>query len=170
MKKTILKLLMGLLLLIIPYNNAESTQEPFKARCSVIVPEEPETVLKQPYIKYGHLIGKKYKYGSSDTNSFDCSSLIKHIYETQFDTILPRTSRLQSDLGVEVSLDSIKVGDLLFYNRTSRGKPSTRISHVAIYVGKDIILHSVSKGIRIDSVSRRYYKDRLVSIRHIIIK
>lgn len=108
------------------------------------------------------------EYQTNLTYSFgknDCSSFIQTIYKTNFNIDLPRTSLQISKLGRTIPIDSIQIGALLFYNRTSRGSPSNTISHVAIYLGNDSILHLVSAGVTIDNVNKKFYKNRLVRIK-----
>ena len=81
-------------------------------------------------------VGNRYVWGGTSlTNGCDCSGFVLRVYE-HFGAPLPRTSRAQSKVGVEVSTDSLQEGDLLFYGHNGT------ISHVAIYAGNGYIVHA----------------------------
>lgn len=76
-------------------------------------------------------VGLKYKLGAkAPGKAFDCSGLVQWVM-SKFDFALPRTSREQVRVGVEVAKDpsALLPGDLLFFGK---GKS---VSHVGIYVG-----------------------------------
>jgi len=62
-----------------------------------------------------------------------------------------------------VSLDQLRPGDLLFF---SPGHHS-EVSHVAIYLGDDTLVHASSHGRRIamDRLSGAYFRDAFVGAR-----
>ncbi len=97
-------------------------------------------------------VGNPYVYGGTSlTNGTDCSGFVMSVY-ANFGYSLPRTSADQSNVGSEVSLDSLQPGDLLFY-RGSNG----RISHVTMYMGNGQVVHASTErtGITISSVNYR---------------
>ena len=109
-------------------------------------------------------IGKKYKWGATGPNSFDCSGLTSYIYKNGVGINLPRTSVAQSKVGIKVSKAELKSGDLVFFNTSGKG-----ISHVGMYIGDSKFIHaSSSKGVRIDNLNSSYYKSRFVSGSRII--
>jgi cell wall-associated NlpC family hydrolase len=76
-------------------------------------------------------VGVRYKLGAkAPGKAFDCSGLVQWILG-KLDLSVPRTSREQAKVGVEVPRDSSVMlpGDLLFFGR------GARISHVGIYIG-----------------------------------
>ena len=76
-------------------------------------------------------VGLKYKLGAkAPGKAFDCSGLVQWVM-SQFDFSLPRTSREQVKIGMEIPKDpsALLPGDLLFFGK---GKS---VSHVGIYVG-----------------------------------
>jgi len=76
---------------------------------------------------------------------------------------LPRSSKEQFRVGVPVSRGRLLRGDLVFFS-TSGG---ATISHVGIYAGKNRFIHAPGRGkqIRIESLSKRYYKSRYAGAR-----
>lgn len=81
-------------------------------------------------------IGVPYCLGGKE-NCVDCSGLTQNVYE-KVGIFLPRTAEEQSKLGKLVPFDELKEGDLLFFGR------GNRITHVAIYAGNGLIIHSAS--------------------------
>jgi cell wall-associated NlpC family hydrolase len=78
--------------------------------------------------------------GNTPSQGFDCSGFTKYVFAKQGIT-LPRTSREQSRVGTAVRADfsDLRPGDLMFF-----AEPHEAISHVAIYAGDGLILHSSS--------------------------
>ncbi len=81
-------------------------------------------------------VGKRYVYGTSGPNTFDCSGLTSYAYR-QIGISLPRTSRAQyASAGRKVSVSDIQPGDLVFYYSGP--------SHVGIYIGNGKIVHAAN--------------------------
>lgn len=94
-------------------------------------------------IRYGEqFLGTPYEFGASpnQTETFDCSSFVKHVVEEVLGVELPRVSYRQAEVGETVDLDDLQKGDLLFFS--ARGLP---IGHVGIYAGNGKILQTYSK-------------------------
>jgi cell wall-associated NlpC family hydrolase len=94
-------------------------------------------------ISYGKkYLGTPYVFGSSSdqTDTFDCSSFVKRVFQDTLSIDLPRVSYDQAKVGKEVGINDLHKGDLLFFS--ARG---LKIGHVAIYAGNDQILHTYSK-------------------------
>ena len=110
-------------------------------------------------------IGASYKYGGNHPASIDCSAFVKRVFN-EVNIHLPRTSREQFELGVEVPLDQLAVGDLLFFKRKKR------IGHVGIYIGDNMFIHAASKekGVIISSVDSPYFKKTFVGAKRLFIK
>jgi cell wall-associated NlpC family hydrolase len=88
-------------------------------------------------------LGTPYQFGSSRKTeiTFDCSDLVKWGYERSLiGVVIPSNSRSQSLVGVQVSEDQLRTGDVLFYDTNRDGI----INHVAIYVAPNKIIHTYS--------------------------
>lgn len=85
--------------------------------------------------------GKPYVYGGTSKSGIDCSGFTQMTYKALFDYILPRTAREQFLKAIKVSLDDIKVGDLLFF--MSPQSPSGW--HVAFYLGDNKYIHAANR-------------------------
>ena len=92
-------------------------------------------------IKYAlKQIGDRYVFGSAGLVTWDCSGLTMRAYQAA-GVSLPHSSAAQSRLGKQVSIKSLKPGDLLFY-----GRP---VSHVGMYIGGGKMVHAPRSGSRV---------------------
>lgn len=104
-------------------------------------------------------VGNPYVWGGQSlTDGADCSGFVRQVYK-HFGVELPRCSFDQSEVGTTVSVDDLKPGDLLFFNRGSR------IGHVAMYAGNGYIVHA--KGSKYGIVYERLYRMPVVCKRYI---
>lgn len=91
-------------------------------------------------------VGKRYVYGATGPNAFDCSGLTSYVYSHAIGKYISRTTYSQVYQGktVKVSTASLKKGDLLFWG--SKYSPY----HVGIYVGGGQYVHAAtpSQGVR----------------------
>ena len=86
-------------------------------------------------------VGLRYKMGAkAPGKAFDCSGLVQWVM-AKFNLDVPRTSREQSKLGLEVPKDAsqLRPGDLLFFGK---GK---KVDHVGIYVGDGKFVHAANR-------------------------
>jgi cell wall-associated NlpC family hydrolase len=85
-------------------------------------------------------IGDKYVFGASGLTYWDCSGLTMRAYKAA-GVSLPHSSRAQYHYGKAIPRNQLQPGDLVFF-----GKP---ISHVAIYLGPNRMLHAPRSGSRV---------------------
>jgi cell wall-associated NlpC family hydrolase len=85
-------------------------------------------------------IGDKYVFGADGLTYWDCSGLTMRAFAAA-GVSLPHSSRAQYRYGKAVAKKDLQPGDLVFF-----GKP---ISHVAIYLGPDRMLHAPRSGSRV---------------------
>jgi cell wall-associated NlpC family hydrolase len=128
----------------------------------------PVAAVEQIAATASRYLGARYRLGGTTPRAFDCSGFVRYVFR-RHGVELPRTAREQSDVGhlIVVGLDSLRVGDLLFF-RTPRG----RASHVAIYLGDGKIIHASSGSRRVrydDLASRRgkWFAEHLTSVRRV---
>jgi cell wall-associated NlpC family hydrolase len=109
-------------------------------------------------------MGVPYVHGGTGTDGMDCSGYTMTVYKNSIGMTLPRSSVEQSKLGNKVDLNSLKFGDLVFFNTTGESA-----SHVGIYLGDDLFAHaSVSFGVTISSLQSAYYAKRFETARRIV--
>lgn len=86
-------------------------------------------------------LGTRYKLGAkAPGQAFDCSGLVQWVM-ARFDLDVPRTSREQAKVGMEIPKDptQLKPGDLLYFGK---GK---KVDHIGIYVGDGKYVHAANK-------------------------
>jgi cell wall-associated NlpC family hydrolase len=113
-------------------------------------------------------IGVPYRYGGTSPNSgFDCSGFTQYVFAKQ-GVHLPRTSYQQAEVGQSISPDwnAVAPGDLVMFEENGR------IGHVAIYAGRNRIIHSSSSGggVRYDDLSTKrgqWFVDHMVAARRV---
>ena len=106
-------------------------------------------------------LGKKYVWGATGPNTFDCSGLTQYCHK-KLGINIPRTSLAQSKSGKLVSKSDLQVGDLIFWKTTS-----SPVGHVGMYVGNGQFIHAPNSRsvVKIDSLSNSYYSSRYVNAR-----
>ena len=97
----------------------------------------------------------------------DCSGFVSTTYQS-VDVKLSRSSTDMANQGVEIPLNKVILGDLLFF-KTSRKK---RINHVGIVVetGDEVkfIHSSSSKGVITSSLSEPYWKKNYIKAKRVL--
>jgi peptidoglycan DL-endopeptidase CwlO len=88
-------------------------------------------------------VGMKYVWGGAGPFVFDCSGLVQWSMR-QAGITMPRVAVDQAQTGPRIPLSELEPGDLLFYH-TDPTAPDY-ISHVAIYLGKGLMLQAPEPG------------------------
>lgn len=109
------------------------------------------------------LRGTPYRHGGVDPAGFDCSGLVKYVFE-QHGVAMPREARKQFEIGKSVEPSSLAPGDLVFFTTVAPGA-----SHVGILVGGDQFVHAptASGVVRVESLSSQYWSSRFVGARRV---
>ena len=113
------------------------------------------------------LQGVPYKPAGNNEAGFDCSGYTRFVYE-KVGVQLNASAASQFAHGTEVHPDSLRRGDLLFFQ-----KPDGRIFHVGLYVGEEeerrtFIHASSSRGIVKDYLDMEYFARRWAGAKRII--
>jgi peptidoglycan DL-endopeptidase CwlO len=94
-------------------------------------------------------VGMPYVWGAAGPTAFDCSGLVQWSF-AQAGVAMPRVAADQARTGPAVPLSQLQPGDLLFYHfdPTAPGY----ISHVAIYLGKGLMIQAPQPGQNVEVV------------------
>lgn len=80
-------------------------------------------------------VGKRYVYGATGPNSYDCSGLTMAAWGAA-GVGLPHSSRAQQGSGMRVAQSDLQPGDLIFYY--------SPVSHVGMYIGNGLIVDAAN--------------------------
>jgi cell wall-associated NlpC family hydrolase len=109
-----------------------------------------------------HLLGIPYRYGGSTPSSgFDCSGFVRFVY-SHFGVNLPHSSYADFDLGKKVARNSLKPGDLVFFDS---------VGHVGMYIGNGRFIHAPHTGlsVMVSSLNDAWYASRYDGARRLAI-
>src|SRR5438105_11428179 len=112
------------------------------------------------------LIGVRYRYGGdTPVGGLDCSGLIRYVFQQVTGVTLPRTWKVVSQVGANVSLDDLQVGDLVFFNTHNYA-----FSHVGLYLGDNRFIHAPRRGrdVEITTLSRDYWQRHFNGARRLV--
>ena len=115
-----------------------------------------------------NFVGIEYRHGGNSTaTGFDCSGFTSFALN-EFGIQVSASSAMQSTQGVEVSLDNVLPGDLIFFGRRKH------VTHVAMVVKNTeegiFCVHSTcSRGIMVENISTsKYWKPKIMFARDVI--
>lgn len=112
-----------------------------------------------------HFLGLPYRWGGmSERRGMDCSGLVKAIF-SKFNIQLPRTSREQFHTGMDVSVENLQTGDLLFFS-TDGVTPS----HVGVYIGRNLFVHAEKKAghVIVTDLDQPWYVKHFLGARRVV--
>jgi cell wall-associated NlpC family hydrolase len=89
--------------------------------------------------------GSPYVWGDEGPGTFDCSGLVLWSYEQAGFHGMPRIAGDQYHATRPIAVEDLIMGDLVFFNPTSRTDWTT-ISHVGIYLGNGLMIEAPSAG------------------------
>ena len=109
------------------------------------------------------LRGAPYRNGGVDPAGFDCSGLVKYVFQ-QHGVAMPREARQQFEIGKPVDTSSLEPGDLVFFTTVAPGP-----SHVGILVGGDQFVHAPTTNgvVRVESLSSQYWSRRYIGAKRV---
>ena len=109
--------------------------------------------------------GKKYVFGATGPDAFDCSGLVQYVARAALGIDLPRVAADQALAGVHIAAANLAPGDLVFYANTYQ----PGISHVGVYIGggRWVTAEDERTGVVVLSMDAPYWKTRYVGARRI---
>ena len=111
------------------------------------------------------LLGIAYRFGGNTPQSgFDCSGMVRYVFQHTLGLDLPRRAEEISRVGTKVDRKHLKPGDLVFYNTLKR-----TFSHVGIYLGNNRFIHAPATGgvVRVEDMNESYWVRRFTGARRI---
>jgi cell wall-associated NlpC family hydrolase len=110
------------------------------------------------------LRGVPYRNGGTSPAGFDCSGLVRYVFDREGVT-LPRVTAAQFTAGVSIRREAVRAGDLLFFSTVAPGA-----SHVAIAVDEETFVHAPSSRgvVRVERLALPYWSSRFVGARRVI--
>ena len=110
-------------------------------------------------------LGVPYRLGGNDAESgFDCSGLVRKVFEQSVGKLLPRRAADQAQATQSIDRSELKPGDLVFFNTMRRA-----FSHVGIYIGEGKFIHAPRSGssVRIEDMRTAYWTTRFNGARRV---
>jgi len=86
-----------------------------------------------------HQLGIPYVWGGTSRSGFDCSGLVRYVYQ-RVGVNLPHYTVSQFHRGTWVPRHALEPGDLVFFHD---------LGHVGLYVGKGRVVHAPHTGTRV---------------------
>jgi cell wall-associated NlpC family hydrolase len=112
-------------------------------------------------------MGVPYRYGGSSAETgFDCSGLVRAVFEQSVGKILPRRADQQAEVTETIDRSELKPGDLVFFNTMKRA-----FSHVGIYLGDGKFIHAPRAGgnVRVEDMRVAYWQARFNGARRVTL-
>ena len=102
-----------------------------------------------------HWLGTPHRDGGTSKNGTDCSYFVQSVYQEAYGITLNRNSRAMYEEDVQsIRKEDLREGDLVFFDINGDG-----ISHVGIYLRKDLFVHaSSSRGVIVESLTSPYFR------------
>ena len=113
--------------------------------------------------QYKNWKGAPYKYGGNTRKGIDCSAFVQRTFKEKLNIKIPRTTALQSKIGINIPRENLRFGDLVFF------KTGYNSRHVGIYLEGGKFLHaSTKRGVTISRLDNNYYSKHFWKIKRVL--
>jgi cell wall-associated NlpC family hydrolase len=109
------------------------------------------------------LIDTGYRFGGKNPEAgLDCSGMVSYVYENAAGVKLKGSAADMARQGRAVSNDTLRPGDLVFFNTRNRA-----YSHVGIFIGNDRFIHAPNSNgaVRTESLTKSWFATRFEEAR-----
>jgi cell wall-associated NlpC family hydrolase len=108
-----------------------------------------------------YYLGVPYKWGGTSDNGMDCSAFVRKCFQA-VGISLPRTSREQINVGMNVDPSQLQACDRLYF-----ANKSGTITHTGIYIGDGYFIHSSSSrgGVAVSRLNEPMYRKMFAGAR-----
>lgn len=129
-----------------------STYKPIPS--PVNVTSSDSATVKKLKSHYNEWRGVKYRIGGMSKKGVDCSGFVQLAFKEKLHKNIPRSTKLMSTTGKQISSKNLRPGDLVFF------KTGWKVRHVGIYMGKGEFIHaSSSRGVIKSKLNNPYWSD-----------
>ena len=147
--------------------NKPASTSPSKPSSTPAKPTTPASDRRAKFISCAKTYrGVPYKWGGTDRAGINCSGLVYMAAKDAGLGTLPRTAKTMYSIAGRVDKSERQPGDLIFFASGSD------VSHVAIFLGNEQMLHAVSDGketgVIVSSTDDKYWKKRYYASGRII--
>ncbi len=113
--------------------------------------------------------GVRYKFGGTTEKGLDCSGLL-YVSFKEHNVSLPRISNEMANKGIQVRINKVTKGDLLFFKTSKKGKKINHVGLVVAVEGDDIkFIHSTSsRGVVVSSLREGFWNYAFVKATRIL--
>ena len=98
-------------------------------------------------------LGKAYQSGAEGPDKFDCSGFVYYVYNQCGIYIRRMSADSYYSMATHITKEQARPGDLVFYHRNGK---SSKVGHVAIWLGDGQIIHAPEPGSVIKIIQHKY--------------
>jgi hypothetical protein len=122
------------------------------------------TLGEQMVAKAKSAVGRPYVFGAAGPSAFDCSGLVSWVAKAFNVKGLPRTSQAMRNIGAQVPLSQIAIGDLVTFTYADRrGDNPGPGNHVALYAGGGQVVQASGSKVNVGALDTQHI-DRVIRL------